>query len=94
MSAYASDALAPRTCRARDLAALIGLLAVLEGELTAGEVSQHLSDRIRHRLQSVEVLEPGGTERDLRQAINDLNHRLRYALGEYDQPPSPSQVPG
>jgi hypothetical protein len=93
MSADASEALAPRSCRARDLAALIGLLAALEGELTAGEVSQHLSDRIRHRLQSVAVLEPGGTERDLRQSINDLNHRLRYALGEYDEPPSPSEVP-
>ena len=90
---YASDALAPRSCRARDLAALIGLLAALEGELMAGEVAQHLSDRIRHRLQSVAVLEPGGSERDLRQSINDLNHRLRYALGEYDEPPSPSEVP-
>lgn len=94
MSADASDALAPRSCRARDLAAVIGLLAALEGELMAGEVSQHLSDRIRHRLQVVAVLEPGGTERDLRQSINDLNHRLRYALGEYDEPPSPSEVAG
>ena len=93
MTAYASDALAPRSCRARDLTALIGLLAVLEGELMAGEVSQHLSDRIRHRLQSAAVLEPGGTEQHLRQSINDLNHRLRYALGEYDEPPSPSEVP-
>jgi hypothetical protein len=45
MSAYPSGALAPRSCRARDLAALIGLLAVLEGELMAGEVSQHLTSR-------------------------------------------------
>jgi hypothetical protein len=93
MSAYASDALAPRSCRAGDLAALIGLLAVLEGELMAGEVSQHLSDRIRHRLQRVATPGPGGDERDLRQSINDLNHRLRYALGEYDEPQRPFGCP-
>jgi len=40
----------------------------------AGEVSQHLSDRIRHRLQGVNLLELGATDRDLRQALNDLNH--------------------
>ena len=27
------------------------------------------------------------------QAINDLNHRLRYALGEYSSPPDPTPVP-
>ena len=59
----------------------------------AGEISHHLSDRIRHRLESVMLLEPGGTERDLRQAIYDLNHRLRHALGEYEEPLSPLAVP-
>jgi hypothetical protein len=93
MSGNVPDALAPRSCHARDLSALIGLLAVIEGELMAGEVSRHLSGRIRDRLERVELLEPGGTERDLRQSINDLNHRLRYALGEYNQPPRPLAVP-
>ncbi len=93
MSDNVPDALARRSCHARDLSALIGLLAVIEGELMAGEVSRHLSGRIRDRLERVELLEPGGTERDLRQSINDLNHRLRYALGEYDEPPRPLAVP-
>jgi hypothetical protein len=75
------------------LSALIGLLAVIEGELMTGEVSRHVSCRIRDRLERVELLEAGGTERDLRQSINDFNHRLRYALGEYDEPPRPSAVP-
>jgi hypothetical protein len=92
MSVSASDALAPRNCRVRDLSALIGLLAVLEGELLAGEVSPHLASRVRQRLERTELLEPGGTERALSQAISDLNHRLRYALGEYDEPPSPLVV--
>ena len=39
------------------------------------------------------LLEPNGTEQDLRQAINDLNHRIRYALGEYDEQPPRLPVP-
>jgi hypothetical protein len=35
----------------------------------------------------------GATDRGFRQALNDLNHRLRYALGEYDDPPQPMPVP-
>jgi hypothetical protein len=92
MDADTPDGFAPRTVCGRDIAALIGLLAVIEGELVAGEVSPHLSDRIRRRLEREALLEPNGTERDLRQAINDLNHRLRYALREYDEQPSPLPV--
>src|SRR5262245_32170406 len=92
MSGDVPDALAPQSCHARDLSALIGLLAVFEGELMAGEASRHLSGRIRDRLERVELLEPGGTQRDVRQSINDLNHRLRYSLGEYDEPPR-CQIP-
>jgi hypothetical protein len=93
MSATGSDALAPRSCHAPDIAALIGLLALLEGELMAGAVPEHLSRRIRDRLERVELLGAGATERDLRQSISDLNHRLRYALGEYDEPPQPWPCP-
>jgi hypothetical protein len=93
MNADAPGDLAPRPCRARDLAALVGLLAVIEGEIMVGEVPPHLSDRIRHRLERETLLAPNGTERDLRQAINDLNHRIRYALGEYDEQPPRLPVP-
>jgi len=75
------------------VAAVVGLLALLEGELMAGGVPERLSRRIRDRLERVGLLRVGGTERDLRQSISDLNHRLRYALGEYDEPPQPSAVP-
>lgn len=93
MSASGSDALAPRSCHAPDLAALIGLLALLEGELMAGAVPESLSRRIRDRLERVGILRSGGSERNLHQSISDLNHRLRYALGEYDDPPQPVAVP-
>ncbi|MEV6850906.1 hypothetical protein [Actinoplanes sp. NPDC051411] len=75
------------------MAALIGLLAVLEGEIWAGEVSPHLRDRIGQRLARESLAESSPTERQLRQAISDLNHRLRHALGEYDELPSPLPVP-
>jgi len=52
-----------------------------------------LPPRLGPRLEPVELLEPGGTERDLRQALNDLIDRLRYALGEDDQPPRSLTVP-
>jgi len=29
----------------------------------------------------------------VRQSLNDLNQRLSYVLGEYDEPPEPMQVP-
>ena len=93
MSANAPDELAPRPCRAQDVAALIGLLAVIEGEIVVGEVPPHLSNRIRRRLERETLLPPNGTERDLRQAIGDLNHRLRYALGEYGDQPPPLPLP-
>ena len=66
----------------RDLTALIGILAVLEGEMTP-----HLADRIRDRLERAALLAPGGSEGELRRALGDLNQRLRHALGERDEPP-------
>lgn len=93
MNADTPDGLAPRSCRQQDLAALIGLLAVLEGEIWADAVPLHLRDRIGHRLAREVLVGSSPTERELRQAISDLNHRLRYALGEYDELPSPLPVP-
>jgi hypothetical protein len=87
------DDLAPRSCRQKDLAGLIGVLALLEGEIWAGAVSPRLRDRIGHRLAREALVGSSPTERELRQAISDLNHRLRYALGEYDEPPPPLSVP-
>lgn len=72
---------------------MIGLLSVLEGALMLGQVPQHLAERIGRRLHDADPIEPYGTERDLRQAINNMNHRLRYALGEYEEPPSPRELP-
>jgi hypothetical protein len=59
MSAKRSDTLAPRSCQAQDVAALIGLLALLEGELMEGGVPERLSARVRDRLERVGLLGAG-----------------------------------
>jgi hypothetical protein len=77
----------------RDLAALIGLLAILEGELMLDAVPDGLANHVSDRFARDGLLGHGATRRELRQAINDLNHRLRYAKGEHAEPPRSVPVP-
>ena len=78
----------------RDLSALIGILAICEGEMMLMEpAGRMLANCLATRLSVEGLLEANATEREVRQAVNDLNHRLRYALGEYDRPPDPFPVP-
>jgi hypothetical protein len=49
--------------------------------------------RMARRLSRDGLLAADAGQRDLRQALNDLNHRLRYVLGEYDEPPVPRPLP-
>ncbi len=77
-----------------DVTALIGVCAVLEGHLMGGrdrlaDLSRHLGDR----LTDDGLMVAGGDERAVRQAINDVNQRLRYAQGEYPEPPASMPVP-
>jgi hypothetical protein len=72
----------------KDAEALIGVMAVLEGHLAAGDldprVIAHLSTR---------VVGPDAGPAELRVALSDLNHRLRSVLGEHDEPPAPGTGP-
>ena len=83
----AADGACPRPLERRDALALIGLTAVLGGHLLAGDLDPHLVDHLARRL---------GTDGppELRLALGDLTERLRYALGEYDQPPVPDTGEG
>jgi hypothetical protein len=87
-----SGELAPRAPRSQDVAAMIGLLATLEGELMTGDDA--VPDWASHfaRRLSRDGLLAGHSNRELRQTLNDLNHRLRYVLGEYDEPIDPMPV--
>jgi len=83
-----------RPVELRDLSALIGILAICKSEIMLMEpAGRMLARRFATRLSDEGLLGANATERDVRQAVNDLNQRLRFALGEYDQPPEPLPVP-
>jgi hypothetical protein len=87
------DPLCPRPVLQRDAQALIGLLAILEGEAMASQLDAGLVDHLSRRFASVGLLADGVGGREFRQALNDMNHRIRYALGEYDEPRESIPVP-
>jgi hypothetical protein len=93
-AANVDGALTPNPVLVRDATTLIGLLAHLEGALMVEETLDEFATRLRARFIAEGVLSSQSNERDLRQVINDMNHRLRYAVGEYSDPPSPVWVPG
>lgn len=74
-----------------DVSALIGMLAVLEGELWDPQDDESLPDwarRLPERFSRHGLVKADATSNELRAALNGLNHRLRYVRGEYDQPPT------
>jgi hypothetical protein len=81
----ASDGAAPNPLGRQDAAALIGVMAVLEGHLVAGDLDPHVVDRLSERLVG-----RGAGAAELRVALGNLNQRLRYVLGEHDEPPAPA----
>ncbi|MEP6665835.1 MAG: hypothetical protein ABJA81_05255 [Nocardioidaceae bacterium] len=90
-----TDSLAPRRAQTCDVAAVVGILATLEGELMVASDGDDLPDSAAslHRLHRDGLLGEDAGQREVRQALNELNHRLRYVLGEYDEPIAPLPVP-
>ncbi|TFC01652.1 hypothetical protein E3O42_09780 [Cryobacterium adonitolivorans] len=80
----------PHPLSTRDAAALVGVLASLEGLVLVAGLEDHAVQTLLRRLESDGIASPLGEGEDpgfhLRQALNDLNQQLRYALGEYDSP--------
>jgi hypothetical protein len=77
----------PVTLADRDVAALIGILAVLEGEVRSGEAAPHMTRRLSDRLARCELASADATSDDLARALSAINQRLRVARGEYDGVP-------
>lgn len=76
----------PHRPTAQDIAALVGILSLLEGESLAGSLDDRIMRRIGDRLARVGLL-PSHVETDeVRQALSAMNYRLRHALGEDDVP--------
>ena len=78
----------PNPVSRRDAAALIGVLAVMESTSLAEELEPDLAARLTRRLHRDGLLEHNQSPAALRSALNGLNHRLRFALGEYAKDPT------
>jgi hypothetical protein len=79
----------PNPVQHRDAEVLIGILAILEGAIWGGSLDAWTTSKVAERFVQQGLLAAGHDEHELRQAINDMNQRLRYAAGEYGSlPPS------
>ena len=83
------DGEAPRPLVRQDAEALIGVAAVLEGHLVAGDLDPHVVGSLNRHLHGAGLVAADAGPPELRVALTNLNHRLRYSLGEYDRPPPP-----
>lgn len=82
----------PRPLSQEDAIAVIGLLAKLESLISTAELNDHAVNSLLMRGKRDGYLDVASDARDLRQALNDLNHRVRYYLGEYDESPVPAEL--
>jgi hypothetical protein len=71
----------PVTLADRDVAGLIGVLAVLEGEVRSSEASPDMAGHLSNRLAQCELLTADAASDDLARALSDINQRLRVARG-------------
>lgn len=83
MEQIATEATRPVPVSDRDVSFLIGLLAIMEAEILAGGAPEHLTEKLRERLDSYHLLDGP----DVTKALAGMNERLRVARGEYDGVP-------
>jgi hypothetical protein len=83
----------PNPVQHRDANVLIGILAILEGVVWAGQLDEWTTGKVAERFAREGLLDADYDQHDLRQAINDMNQRIRYAAGEYETPPSSIPLP-
>jgi hypothetical protein len=77
----------PVTLADRDVAVLIVILAVLEGQVRSGEAAPYMTRHLSDRLARYELLSADAASEGLARALADMNQRLRVARGEYDGVP-------
>ena len=78
----------PNPLQRRDAEVLIGILAVLDGVIWGGCLDEWTTSKVAERLVQQGLLTADHNRDDVHQALDDLNQRLRYVVGEYDSPPS------
>ena len=83
----------PNPVQRRDANVLIGILAILEGVIWGGQLDEQTTSKVAERFVQQGLLGADYDQRDLRQAISDMNQRIRYAAGEDNTPPSSVPLP-
>jgi hypothetical protein len=77
----------PRPVREQDVAALIGIIAVVEGALLGGEVGDETTSELARKLVAAGLLSENGTglpsAGQVAVALDEIIARLQWALGEY-----------
>ena len=77
-----SSDLCPRPLTRADAAALVGVLAVLEGQMASGTVEPEAVERLRSRLAADGLLTGETENQDVAVALEALKQRVRFAMGE------------
>jgi hypothetical protein len=77
-----SSDLCPRPLTRADAAALVGVLAVLEGQMANGTVEPEAVERFRSRLAADGLLTGETENQDVAVALEALNQRVRFAMWE------------
>ena len=78
----------PRAVSGQDAEALLGLVIELEAALI-GDPAPEFVTRLSRPLRRAGLIGDGDGRPELRLALANLNQRLRYALGEYENGPEP-----
>lgn len=79
----------PNPVQRRDAEVLIGILAVLDGVIWGGTLDGWATGKVAECLVRQGLLTSDPNWHDVHQALDDMNQRLRYAVGEYDSLPLP-----
>jgi len=79
---------APNPLQRRDAEILIGIVAVLDGVIWGGSLDEWTTSKVAERLVLQGLLAADHNRNDVHLALNDLNQRLRYVVGDYDSPRS------
>jgi hypothetical protein len=58
-----------------------------------GQLDEQTTSKVAERFVQQGLLGADYDQRDLRQAISDMNQRIRYAAGEDNTPPSSVPLP-
>jgi hypothetical protein len=72
----------PNPLQRRDAEVLIGIVAVLDGVIWGDSLDEWTTSKVAERLVRHGLLAADHNRNDVHQALNDLNQRLRYVVGD------------